>query len=80
MFWTKNGEKLDIKGSGGRYTEVSLNNPSLTIFRVNEYDAGSYQLTASNDVGATKSDEIVLGNFLYPKSEISFSLKNWMSK
>lgn len=80
VFWTKNGEKLDIKGSGGRYTEVGLNNPSLTIFGVNEYDAGSYQLIAFNDVGANKSDVIVLGNFLSSMSKISFSLKNWISK
>lgn len=61
VFWTKNGEKLDTQGSGGRYTEVTIDNPSLTIFEVNEYDAGSYQLTATNAVGSTRSDFLILG-------------------
>lgn len=61
VFWTKNGEKLDSQGSGGRYTEVTVDNPSLTIFEVNEYDAGSYQLTATNDIGSTSSDFLILG-------------------
>lgn len=61
VFWTKNGEELDTKGSGGRYSEVTVDNPSLKIFEVNEYDAGSYQLTATNDVGSTTSDFLILG-------------------
>lgn len=61
VFWTKNGEKLDTKGSGGRYHGVTTTEPSLTIFDVNAHDAGSYQLTATNLVGSTKSDVIVLG-------------------
>uniref|UniRef100_K1QMU3 Uncharacterized protein n=1 Tax=Magallana gigas TaxID=29159 RepID=K1QMU3_MAGGI len=60
VFWTKNGEKLDIQGSGGRYTEVTVDNPSLTIFKVKEHDAGSYQLTATNDAGSTTSDFLIL--------------------
>lgn len=64
VFWTKNGEELDTKGSGGRYSEVTVDNPSLTIFEVNEYDAGSYQLTATNAVGSTTSDFLILGIFL----------------
>lgn len=63
VFWTKNGEELDTKGSGGRYSEVTVDNPSLTIFEVNEYDAGSYQLTATNAVGSTTSDFLILGIF-----------------
>lgn len=61
VFWTKNGKELDTEGSGGRYTEVTVDNPSLTIFEVNEYDAGSYQLTATNAVGSTTSDFLILG-------------------
>lgn len=61
VFWTKNGEELDTKGSGGRYSEVTVDNPSLTIFEVNEYDAGSYQLTATNDAGSATSDILILG-------------------
>lgn len=60
-FWTKNGEILDTQGSGGRYSEASVDNPSLTIFDVNEYDAGYYQLTATNTVGSTTSEYIILG-------------------
>lgn len=59
--WTKNGEILDTQGSGGKFSEVSVDDPSLTIFDVNEYDAGSYQLTATNTVGSTKSEYIILG-------------------
>lgn len=60
LFWSKNGQKLDSRGIGGKYSEVSINNPSLTIFDVNHHDAGSYQLTATNAVGSTQSDAIVL--------------------
>lgn len=45
----------------GKYSEVSIKNPSLTIFDVNQHDAGSYQLTATNAVGSTQSNAIVLG-------------------
>lgn len=69
MFWTKNGEELDTKGSGGRYSEVTIDNPSLAIFEVNEYDAGSYQLTATNALGSTTSDFLILG--IYRKWEFS---------
>lgn len=62
VFWTKNGAKLDIKGSGGKYSEVGVYDPSLIIYNVNHHDIGSYQLTATNAVGSTKSDVIVLGN------------------
>lgn len=63
LYWTKNERKLDIQGSGGKYSgEVSPEDPSLTINNVNEHDAGNYQLTAINSVGPTKSDVIVLGN------------------
>lgn len=62
VFWTKNGKKIDIKGSGGRLSEVTIDDPSLIIREVCHHDAGPYQLTATNAVGPTKSDEIVLGN------------------
>lgn len=61
VFWTKNGQELDTNGSGGRYSEVTVDNPSLTIFDVNQYDAGSYQLTATNALGSTTSDTVILG-------------------
>lgn len=63
MYWTKNGQRLDIQGSGGKYSGgVSTDDPSLTVNNVNEHDAGDYQLTAINSVGLTKSDVILLGN------------------
>lgn len=60
LFWTKNGKKLDTHLSKGKYSEVSIDNPSLTIFDVNQHDAGSYQLTAINEVGSTNSEDIIL--------------------
>lgn len=58
MFWTVNGEKIDKQGMGGKYSKVSVDDPSLTIHNVNKYDAGSYKLTATNAVGTTISDAI----------------------
>lgn len=58
MFWTVNGEKIDKQGMGGKYSKVSVDDPSLTIYNVNKYDAGSYKLTATNAVGTTISDAI----------------------
>lgn len=62
VFWTKNGKEINTEGSGGKYTKVTVDNPSLTIFEANEYDAGSYQLTATNAVGSTSSEFLILGN------------------
>lgn len=61
VFWTKNGEKIDTRGSGGRLLGVTISRPSLIIKNVNVDDAGNYQLTAVNAVGSTTSDVIVLG-------------------
>lgn len=61
VFWTKNGRNLETEGNGDKFSNVSVDNPSLTIFKVNEYDAGHYQLTATNAIGSTKSDFIILG-------------------
>nr|XP_034324490.1 uncharacterized protein LOC117689028 isoform X4 [Crassostrea gigas] len=61
VFWTKNKQKLDIPGSGGKLSGVTINDPSLIINKVNPHDAGEYQLTATNSVGESKSDVIVLG-------------------
>lgn len=63
VFWTKNGEKIVTSKRGGRYSEVSVDHPSLTINNVNSHDIGAYQLTAINAVGSTASDTIVLGKF-----------------
>lgn len=62
LFWSKNGQKLQSQ-MRRKYSEVSINNPSLTIFDVNQHDAGSYQLTAKNAVGSSISEAIVLGIF-----------------
>lgn len=61
VFWTKNEEKIDVLSHEKKYSEVSVEDPSLTIFDVNPNDAGSYQLTAINAVGSTQSDAIILG-------------------
>lgn len=61
VFWTRNSKRIDTQGSGGKFLEVTIENPSLTIRNVNSYDAGHYQLTATNAVGSTSSNIIVLG-------------------
>lgn len=61
VFWTKNGKNLDTQWCRGKYSEVNIDDPSLTIFKVNQLDAGSYQLTAINAVGSTKSRHLILG-------------------
>lgn len=61
VFWTKNGRKLETEGNGDKFSNVSVDNPSLTIFEVNKYDAVYYQLTATNAIGSTKSDFLTLG-------------------
>lgn len=64
VFWTKNGKKIDTLGSGGKLSEITIDdNQTLTINKVCPYDAGLYQLTAVNAVGST-SGEIVLGNVI----------------
>lgn len=60
-FWTKNGEKIDIKESDGKLSEMINDNPSLTITNVGADDAGEYKVTAVNAVGSTTSEVIVLG-------------------
>lgn len=65
MYWTKNGVKIEIEKTNGKYSGVDINDPSLTINNVNRNDAGNYHLTAINAVGETKSDVIVLGNRIH---------------
>lgn len=74
VYWTKNEQKLDIQGSGGKYSGMSTDDPSLTINNVNKHDAGNYQLTAINSVGPTKSDDIVLGNTFHQMYSTNFCL------
>lgn len=62
VFWSVDENKIDTIEGGNKYSKVSIEEPSLTIFKVNEHDAGSYELTATNAVGQTKSHVIVLGN------------------
>lgn len=61
VYWTKDGKKIDIKENDGRFSEVTVDEPSLNIKDVNLDDIGDYQLTATNAVGSTKSDVIKLG-------------------
>lgn len=61
IYWTKNGNKIDTQGNEGKYSKVSVDVPSLTIYNVNQYDAGHYTLAATNAAGTTVSDAIILG-------------------
>lgn len=61
IFWSKNGEKLDIQGSGGKLSGVTIDDPSLTITNVSQEDAGKYQLTAINAIGQNNSVVISIG-------------------
>nr|XP_034332290.1 uncharacterized protein LOC105331445 isoform X1 [Crassostrea gigas] len=60
VVWTVNDEEIDQRGLGGKFSEVSVDSPCLTIHNVNCCDAGSYKITATNAVGSTTSDAIVL--------------------
>lgn len=71
VVWTKNGNEIDTLNSGGKYSKVSTDDSSLTISDVNEHDAGSYQLTATNNVGSTQSDVIVLGNTVWQTNAVN---------
>uniref|UniRef100_A0A8W8NTZ8 Ig-like domain-containing protein n=1 Tax=Magallana gigas TaxID=29159 RepID=A0A8W8NTZ8_MAGGI len=62
VFWSKNGEKIDIQGSGGRLSGGNINNPSLTIRGVSQEDVGKYHLTAVNAIGQNDSDVITIGD------------------
>lgn len=42
VFWIKNGERIDIWGSGGRLLEVIIDNLFLIIREVNVDDVGNY--------------------------------------
>lgn len=65
VFWTKNGEKIDTQGSGGRLSTVTVDDPSLTIGDVSHIDAGEYKLIARNAVGTASSDIIDIGILIY---------------
>lgn len=60
IYWTKDGKKIKTLEGGDKYSEGSIEDPSLIIQNVNHHDVGSYQLTAINAVGSNKSN-IVLG-------------------
>lgn len=71
IFWTKNGEKIETSNGEEKYSRVNGDNSSFTISDVNEQDAGSYQLTATNEVGSTHSEAIVLGKKIWQINLIS---------
>lgn len=60
VFWSKNGEKIDVHGSCGRLSGVTINDPSLTIKDVSKDDVGKYLLKARNAIGTNTSDVICL--------------------
>lgn len=61
------------RNSEEKYSRVNGDNSSFTmmISDVNGQDAGSYQLTATNEVGSTHSEDIVLGNKIWQINLIS---------
>jgi hypothetical protein len=61
VVWMKNNDILDIAGSGGKLAGGSIADPSLVINKVNKFDAGSYQCKATNAVGSTLGNVLVLG-------------------
>lgn len=64
VYWTKNRERIDSQKSGGRLSEPSFEDPSLTIKDVCHKDVGKYQLRAVNAVGENISEIIDLGILL----------------
>ncbi|XP_065927180.1 uncharacterized protein [Magallana gigas] len=60
VVWTVNDEEIDQRGLGRKFSEVSVDSPCLTIHNINCCDAGSYKITATNAVGSTTCDAIVL--------------------
>lgn len=58
IFWTRNDERVKYEESDGK---LFIDSPTLTIKNVSPDDAGEYQLTATNAVGSSSSDVIVLG-------------------
>lgn len=68
--WTKDGQDIDSEEEeNAKYSKE--NGSSLTINKVNHNDAGSYQLTATNAVGSSRS-QIVLGTVLLQKVNSAF--------
>lgn len=61
IFWTRNDERVKYEESDGKLSKVYIDSPTLTIKNVSPDDAGEYQLTATNAVGSSSSDVIVLG-------------------
>jgi hypothetical protein len=70
VVWTKNNNILDITGSGGKLSGGSIAEPSLVINNVNHFDAGSYQCKATNAVGSTLGNVVVLGKYCISMNHI----------
>lgn len=64
VYWSKNGEIIDNEVGERKYSKVTLQNPSLTIYNVNHQDAGSYRFTTITSAGSQES-EIVFGNIVF---------------
>lgn len=62
VYWTKGVEHKVIATNDEKYSGADIKDPSLTIYNVNNDDAGEYQLIAANPVGETCSTVILLGN------------------
>lgn len=64
VYWSKNGEKINHRVGERKYSKVTVQNPSLTIYNVNHQDAGSYRFTATSSAGSNES-EIVFGKVVF---------------
>lgn len=76
VYWTKGVKHLVIAANDEKYSGADINDPSLTIYNVNNDDAGEYQLIAVNPVGETWSTVILLGNNIYYKSSKCLKKRN----
>lgn len=74
VVWAVNDEEIDQQGLGEKFSKVSVDSPCLTIHNVNCCDAGSYKLTATNAVGSTTSDAIVLSKPIIYSMNLSSEL------
>ncbi|XP_076116652.1 uncharacterized protein LOC143084129 [Mytilus galloprovincialis] len=58
VFWTRDGEILNISVS--KYNGSTINEPSLTIVNIDQFDSGAYVCAVVNNIGTGYSSKILL--------------------